>query len=47
MASMILVDVNILVYAKRPDAPNHFKFRSWVVRTLLSEKIISVSRSWR
>ena len=30
---MILIDVNILVYAKRHDSPNHPHFRTWLEET--------------
>jgi hypothetical protein len=30
MGLMILIDVNILVYAHRPDANNHAKYREWL-----------------
>lgn len=40
---MILVDVNILVYAKRLDSPNHTKFRSWLEEALKSDSIIGIS----
>ena len=34
---MILVDVNVLVYAHRPDAEDHFQYRDWLDRVLNSE----------
>jgi uncharacterized protein len=40
---MILIDVNVLVYAKRQDSPNHTKFRTWVEEILLSDSIVGVS----
>lgn len=33
---MILIDVNILVNAHRPDAVDHVKFRQWLEETLKS-----------
>jgi toxin-antitoxin system PIN domain toxin len=43
MASMILIDVNILVYAKRRDAVDHAKFRLWLEETLRSNTLVGVS----
>src|ERR1700687_2830602 len=43
MESMILVDVNVLVYAKRQDSPDHAKFRTWLEETVLSEPVFGVS----
>jgi hypothetical protein len=40
---MILVDVNILVYAKREDAADHPKFRVWLEETLRSNTIVGLS----
>ena len=40
---MILVDVNVLVYAKRRDSPDHLKFRDWLEETILSEPVLGVS----
>jgi len=40
---MILIDVNILVYAKRQDSPNHTHFRAWLEQTLVSDSIVGVS----
>jgi uncharacterized protein len=37
MALMILVDVNVLVYAHRPDAEDHFRYRRWLDGVLNSE----------
>ena len=31
---MIVVDVNVLVYAYREDAPQHRAFRSWLEKTI-------------
>jgi toxin-antitoxin system PIN domain toxin len=43
MAFVILIDVNILVYAKRLDSPNHLNFRAWLEETLRSDSIIGLS----
>jgi toxin-antitoxin system PIN domain toxin len=43
MASMILVDANVLVFAHRPDAEDHFKYRSWLDRILGSEATWGIS----
>ena len=40
---MILVDVNVLVYAKRQDSPHHDQFRTWVEETLRSDSIFGIS----
>jgi toxin-antitoxin system PIN domain toxin len=40
---MILIDVNVLVYAKRQDSPDHAKFRTWLEETLQSDSIVGVS----
>lgn len=40
---MILVDVNVLVFAKRRDSPDHLKFRDWLEETILSEPVLGVS----
>ena len=42
---MILIDVNIFVYAKRQDSPNHASFRAWLEETLRSESIFGVSET--
>jgi uncharacterized protein len=34
MASVILIDVNVLVYAHRPDSVNHESYRKWLEETL-------------
>ena len=34
---MELLDVNVLVYAHREDAPNHVQFRGWLERTIQSD----------
>jgi uncharacterized protein len=36
MASVILIDVNVLVYAHRPDSENHVGYRRWFEQTLES-----------
>src|SRR6202022_3067138 len=43
MESMILVDVNVLVYAKRQDSPNHTRFRTWLEETIQSDLIFGMS----
>ena len=43
MDCVILIDVNILVYAKRLDSVNHTKFRAWLEEALASEAIIGSS----
>ena len=35
---MILPDVNILVYAHRRDAPEHEKYRDWLVNEISSDQ---------
>jgi uncharacterized protein len=40
---VILIDVNILVYAKRLDSNNHLKFRAWLEQTLRCESMVGVS----
>ncbi len=40
---MILIDVNVLVYAKRQDSPDHAKFRKWLEESILSEPVFGVS----
>ncbi len=40
---MILIDVNVLVYAKRLDSPNHAKYRSWLEEIVQSGSIVGVS----
>jgi toxin-antitoxin system PIN domain toxin len=40
---MILIDVNVLVYAKRLDSPNHAKFRAWLEDIFQSDSIVGVS----
>jgi uncharacterized protein len=43
MDSMILIDVNVLVYAKRQDSPNHAKFHAWLEEIILSDAIFGMS----
>ncbi len=43
MESVILIDVNVLVYAKRQDSPDHAKFRKWLEESILSEPVFGVS----
>ena len=40
---MILIDVNVLVYAKRQDSPDHTKFRTWLEETILSDSLFGMS----
>jgi uncharacterized protein len=40
---MILIDVHILVHAKRQDSPNHANSRSWLEKTYHSDSIIGIS----
>ena len=40
---MILIDVNVLVYAKRLDFPYHSRFRTWLEETLDSDSTVGVS----
>jgi toxin-antitoxin system PIN domain toxin len=40
---MILIDVNILVYAKRHDSPDHLRFRTWLEETFRSGSVIGIS----
>lgn len=40
---MILVDVNVLVYAYREDAPSHKKYRDWLTRTIESDRAYGVA----
>jgi toxin-antitoxin system PIN domain toxin len=42
---MILIDVNVLVYAKRQDSPNHEQYRIWLEETVRSDLIFGVSDS--
>lgn len=40
---MILIDVNVLVYAFRQDAPNHAAFHSWLQEQLASPSSFGLS----
>lgn len=40
---MILIDVNVLVYAKRQDSPDHAKFRTWLEEMIRSDSIFGMS----
>jgi len=40
---MILVDVNVLVYAHRPDAVDHAKYREWLEEALNSGPMCGLS----
>jgi uncharacterized protein len=43
MGSMILIDVNVLVYAKRQDSHDHAKFRTWLEEIIRSDSVIGMS----
>ncbi|MGH9794927.1 MAG: type II toxin-antitoxin system VapC family toxin [Candidatus Acidiferrales bacterium] len=40
---MLLIDVNVLVFAHRADAENHHAYRAWLESTLQSEERIGLS----
>ena len=40
---MLLVDVNVLVYAHREDAPDHARYRRWLESTLGGDEPVGVS----
>jgi hypothetical protein len=40
---VILVDVNVLVYAARTDSPRHLEYRQWLDRTLNGESPFGVA----
>lgn len=40
---MILLDVNVLVYAHRADAPNHAAYRQWLEDEVNSEQAFGLS----
>lgn len=40
---MILIDVNILVYAHRPDAEDHAKYQNWLEEALNSGEMCGLS----
>lgn len=39
---MLLLDVNILVYAHREDAPGHEAFRRWLEETIAADAAFAV-----
>jgi uncharacterized protein len=43
MVLMILIDVNVLVNAHRPDAVDHAKYRKWLAEALVSGSICGLS----
>jgi toxin-antitoxin system PIN domain toxin len=43
MASMILIDVNVLVYAHRHDARDHARYRSWLESAMDSGESFGIS----
>jgi len=40
---MILIDVNVLVYAHRKDAPDHERYRSWLLEQMSADAAYAVS----
>ena len=40
---MILPDVNVLLYALRPDLPNHEHYRGWLHSVVNSESVYGMS----
>jgi toxin-antitoxin system PIN domain toxin len=40
---MMLIDVNVLVYAHRQDAPNHAAFRRWLEAVMQSDEAYGIS----
>lgn len=40
---MILIDVNVLVYAHRADAPDHVRYRNWLGSAMESEAAFGIS----
>jgi toxin-antitoxin system PIN domain toxin len=40
---MVLIDVNVLVYAKRQDSPDHSKFRAWLEEIILADHAFGMS----
>jgi uncharacterized protein len=40
---MVLIDVNVLVYAHRPDSANHPAFRRWLEDTVNSDQAYGVA----
>jgi toxin-antitoxin system PIN domain toxin len=43
MVLMILIDVNVLVYAHRPDANEHVKYRNWLEEVMNSGEACGLS----
>ena len=42
---MVLIDVNILVYAHRPDATNHLAYRRWIEELVNSDQAYGMSET--
>jgi uncharacterized protein len=40
---LILIDVNVLVYAHRVDARDHLRFKAWLAETLRVEEVVGMS----
>ncbi len=40
---MILIDVNVLVYAQREDAPDHKRYRAWLEDVLNGDEAFAIS----
>ena len=40
---MVLIDVNIMVYAHRPESPRHLEFRRWYERQVESDERFGIS----
>lgn len=40
---MILIDVNVLVYAHRRDAPNHEDYKAWLTETIGDQQAYGLS----
>ena len=40
---MRFVDVNVLVYAHRPEAPAHERFRQWLDEALVADEPLGVA----
>ncbi len=40
---MILVDVNVLVYAHRRESANHVRYRQWLENVLVSGDLYGIS----
>ena len=43
MESVVLIDVNVLVYAHRPDSIDHARYLAWLQDALNSEEICGLS----